>query len=498
MNGDEKSDGAIVPKKRANNAAEAAAERVEERASAKRNTDEFTAARTQSRSTASRDLDSVRKVARMHRDEKFTSLLHYVDVDRLRGSFYSLKRKSAAGSDGLRWADYQEGLEERLVDLHSRIHSGCYRAKPARRTTIPKADGGERKLSIWCLEDKIVQQALVTVLNAVYEEDFLGFSYGFRQGKGQHDALDALSTAIIRRKVDWVLDADIQSFFDQIDHDWMMRFMEHRIADKRVLRLIRKWLKVGVLDEDGNRMPSDCGAAQGAVISPLLANIYLHYVVDLWSLSWRKRRATGDMIIIRYADDIVLGFQSKSDANRYRAELGKRLSKFALKLHPEKTKLIRFGRWAMRDSKRFDGVKPATFDFLGFTHYCTIARANGGFAVGRKTIKGRMVSTLKEIKSELRRRMHRPISETGRWLSRVLTGHLNYFSVPGNYNSLAFFFDRATWLWIRSLRRRSQRHKMTWERFYRIKDIFFPPILVRHPYPKARFDAKTQGRSPVR
>lgn len=386
----------------------------------------------------------MRKAARKHRDERFTSLLHYVDVDRLRESFYSLKRKSAAGSDGLRWVDYQYGLEERLGDLHSRIHGGRYQVKPARRTTIPKADGGERTLSIWCLEDEIVQQAIVTVLNAVYEEDFLGFSYGFRQGKGQHDALDALSTAITRRKVNWVMDADIQSFFGQIDHDWMMRFMEHRIADKRVLRLIRKWLKVGVLDEDGNRMPSDCGAAQGAVISPILANIYLHY------------------------------------------------------LHPTKTKLIRFGHWAMRDSKRYYGVKPATFEFLGFTHYCTIARANGRFAVGRKTIKGRMVATLHVIKSELRRRMHRPISETGRWLSRVLTGHMNYFYVPGNYKSLAYFFIRVERLWIRSLRRRSQRNIMTWARFHRIKTIFFPPIKVQHPYPKARFDTRTQGRSPVR
>ena len=298
--------------------------------------------------------------------------------------------------------------------------------------------------------------------------------------------------------MNWVLDTDIQSFFDEIDHDWMVRFVEHRIADKRVLRLIRKWLKVGVLDEKGYRVPSDRGAAQGAVISPLLANIYLHYALDLWSLCWRKGRATGDMIIIRYADDVVLGFESKSDANRYRAELDKRLAKFTLKLHPKKTKLIRFGRWAMRDSKRFDGVKPATFDFLGFTHYCTVARANGQFAVGRKTIKGRMVATLKILKRELRRRMHRSISETGRWLNRVLTGHLNFFSVPGNYNSLAYFFERVEWLWIRSLRLRSQRHRMTWARFYRIKQIFVPPIIVRHPYPKARFDAKTQGRSPVR
>ena len=498
MNDSEKSDEVILPPKRANNAAEAAAEFVEGRASAKRNIDTLTAARTQSRSTASRSLDGVRKVARMHRDEKFTSLLHYLDVERLRESFYALKRHSAPGCDGLRWKEYQDGLEKRLVDLHDRIHRGSYRAMPARRTQIPKADGGQRSLSIWCLEDKIVQQAVVSVLNAIYEQDFLGFSYGFRGGKSQHDALDALSVGITRRKVNWILDADIQSFFDQIDHDWMLRSLEHRIADRRILRLIRKWLEVGVLNEEGRRLPSERGAAQGAVISPLLANIYLHYVLDLWSLKWRNRCATGDMIIIRYADDVVMGFQLKNEARRFREQLEQRLALFSLNLHPKKTKMIRFGRWARRDSKQLEGVKPKTFDFLGFTHYCTITMLNNRFAVGRKTIKRRMVSSLQVIKRELRRRMHRPIGETGLWLHRVLMGHMNYFYVPGNYRSVAYFFNGVERLWLRSLRRRSQRHRMTWARFRHIRSFFFPPILVKHEYPSSRFDAKTQGRSPVR
>ena len=498
MSRDEKSDEAVVPEKQANKAAEAAAELVEGRASAKRNAEQRSAVRTQSRVTASQGLGSVRKAARKHRSARFTNLLHHVDVTLLRESFHSLKRAAAAGSDGVRWKDYQEGLEERLVDLHTRIHTGRYRAQPARRTTIPKADGSSRSLSIWCLEDKIVQQSVTTVLSAVFEEDFLGFSYGFRQGRGQHDALDALTVGICRRKVNWILDADVQSFFDRIDHDWMMRFMEHRIGDKRLLRLVRKWLKVGVLDEEGNRVPSSRGAAQGAVISPLLANIYLHYVLDLWSNSWRKRRATGDIIIVRYADDVVLGFQSKADANRFREDLDNRLAKFALQLHPKKTKLIRFGRFAMQDSRQFDGAKASTFDFLGFTHYCTVTRTSGRFMVGRKTIKKRMISTLKDIKLSLRQRLHRPIAETGQWLQRVLSGHQNYFGVPCNYGSVQFFFRRVGWYWFRSLRRRSQRHRMTVARFHRIMARYFPAVRVFHPYPAVRFDAKTQGRSPVR
>lgn len=497
MNGAEKSDETIVPWKPANNAAEAAAEPVEGRVSAKGNTSETIASRTQGRIIASSGLAGVREAARKHRDLKFTNLLHHVSVDRLRDSYLSLKRKAAPGVDGERWEDWQEELEDRLKDLHAKIHKGSYRAQPARRTTIPKADGTERILSIWCLVDKVVQQAIVSVLNAIYEVDFLGFSYGFRPGRGQHDALDALSVGLTARKVNWVLDADIQKFFDQMEHDWILRFMEHRIGDRRLLRLIRKWLQVGTQIE-GRRVPCTRGSPQGAVVSPLLANIYLHYVNDLWTQQWREKRASGEMMAIRYADDQVLGFESKSDANRYRAELDRRLAKFGLNLHPEKTKLIRFGRFSLCDSKRFGGRKPATFDFLGFTHFCTCNRTTGKFNVGRKTVKKRMVSKLHDIKRELRRRLHRPIGETGAWLQRILRGHLNYFGVPCNWASLSYFFTRVSRLWLRSLRRRSQRHRMPWQRFRQLLELFFPPIRVTHPYPGARFDAKTQGRSPVR
>lgn len=487
MNVTEKSDGTIVPKRAANNAAEAAAESLEERVPAEGNAVEPTAARTQSRSPASSGIDGVRRAARMHSELKFTNLLHHVSVEMLHESYLSLKRRAAPGVDGERWEDWQPNLKERLTDLHRRLHSGAYRAKPARRTYIPKADGTERALSIWCLEDKVVQQAVVRVLGAIYETDFLGFSYGFREGRGQHDALDALSVALYRRKVNWVLDADIQKFFDQMEHDWVMRFVEHRVADKRILRLIRKWLRVGT-QENGERVECTRGAPQGAVISPLLANIYLHYVADLWAEKWREKRTSGDVIIVRYADDEVFGFQHRSDATRFLADFSERLAKFGLSLHPKKTRLIRFGRFALRDRRREEGVKPETFDFLGFTHYCTVTRVSGRFMVGRKTIKKRMNASLREIKRSLRQRLHRPVAETGEWLSRVLRGHLNYFAVPGNFASLRRFFTKVAWYWMRSLRRRSQRHRMTWVRFNLLRHQFFPPIRLHHPYPNERFD----------
>ena len=497
MHAAEKSDEIIVPLKSANNAVETAAEPMEGRVSTEGNTVEATAAQTQRWSPASSGLDGVRRAARKQRDLKFTNLLHHVSVEQLHEGYLSIERRAAPGVDGERWEDWQADLGDRLRDLHCRIHSGAYRAKPARRIYIPKADGTQRALSVWCLEDKVVQQAVVQVLNMIYESDFLGFSYGFRPGRSQHDALDALAVGLQRCKVSWVLDADIQKFFDQMEHDWVMRFVEHRIADKRVLRLIRKWLRVGTLEE-GVRVPCTRGAPQGAVISPLLANIYLHYVADLWTQQWREKRATGDMVVVRYADDEVLGFQTYHDANRFRVELEKRLAKFGLKLHPEKTRLIRFGRFAMSHCRRRNGGKPETFDFLGFTHYCTTARKTGWFAIGRKTIKKRMVASLQATKSAIRRRMHRPVYETGAWLKRVLRGHLNYFAVPGNQASLSCYFRKVAWYWLRSLRRRSQRHRMDWHRFERLRDRFFPKIVVRHPYPWVRFDATTRGRSPVR
>ena len=497
MNDMEKSDSVIVPLKQTNKGGNNPAESVEERTLAKGNTCLTTTPRTQSRDSVSSGLAGVRKAARKHKQRQFTALLHHVTVEQLRDSYHGLKRQAAQGIDGMTWVEYGKDLERRLTALHHRLHQGSYRAQPARRVYIPKADGSQRALSVWCLEDKLVQQALTTVLNAIYEADFLGFSYGFRPGRGQHDALDALTVGLNRRKVNWVLDADIQSFFDHMDHDWILTFLKHRIGDKRVLRLVRKWLTVGVMTETG-RERLDRGAPQGAVISPLLANIYLHYVLDLWTQQWRRRTATGDMIVTRYADDIVLGFQYDSDARRFRRDLAVRLEQFELNLHPQKTQLIRFGRFARQQCRAYGEGKPPTFDFLGFTHYCTIARTNGRFMVGRKSIKKRVRSQLREIKHALRVRLHRPIGETGVWLQRMLHGHLNYYAVPGNQPSLRYFFQCVRRYWFQSLRRRSQRHRMNWQRFNLLWQRFAPPILLAQDYPARRFDAKTRGRSPVR
>jgi retron-type reverse transcriptase len=395
-------------------------------------------------------------------------LLHHITVELLEQSYYALKRNSAPGIDGVTWRAYGENLEEKLTELHARVHRGGYRARPARRTYIPKSDGSQRPLSVLCLEDKIVQQAVVFVLEAIFEADFLGFSYGFRPGRGQHDALDALHAGIYRRRVNWVLDADIQGFFDAMSHDWMMRFRSH------------------------------VGTPQGAVISPILANIYLHYVFDLWTQAWRRKKASGDVTVIRYADDIVLGFEHEQEAQAFLQDLRERMRSFELALHPDKTRLIRFGRHAAEQRGRLGQGKPETFDFLGFTHFCTRSRITGAFVIGRKTIKKRMRAQLQAIKMELRRRWHDTIAETGAWLNRVLIGHLNYYAVPLNARSLTWFLTRVRVLWRRALLRRSQRARMTWERFRRLTDRYFPPVRILHPLPCHRFDAKTRGRSPVR
>lgn len=489
MNGIEKSDNVVVPMKLMNKGVNPPAESVEERTLTKGNIHQATAVRTQCRVTTSSGLVDVRKAARTHRKLKFTAPLHHINIDLLRESYYSLKRQSAPGIDGMTWAAYETDLENRLKALHCRVHQGRYRAQPARRVTIPKADGTQRALSIWCVEDKIVQQAVTTVLNAIYEVDFLGISYGFRPGRSQHDALDALTVGLNRRKVNFVLDADIQSFFDTIDHDWLLTFLKHRIGDKRLLRLIRKWLTVGV-ENDTGRERLDRGAPQGAVISPLLANIYLHYVLDLWAHQWRERNAKGDVIMVRYADDCVLGFQYQAEAKRFQRDMQQRLQQFGLSLHPKKTQLIRFGRFARRDSHQAGQSKPATFDFLGFTHYCTKSRSKGHFIVGRKTIKKRMRSQLAEIKLQLRKRLHDPVGQTGTWLRRVLQGHLNYYAVPGNSRSLRYFFTRVWRYWMRSLRRRSQRHRLSWSRYDQLWARFAPRVLILHAYPARRFDAK--------
>ena len=483
----EKSDPAIVAAKSANEAVSAVEERVERRAGAKGNASGQSTSRTQGRGDVSHALDRVRTAARERKTERFTALLHHIDDDLLGQSFLALKRGAAPGVDGVTWRDYAADLERNLADLRDRIHRGAYRALPSRRVYIPKPDGKQRPLAVAALEDKIVQRAAATVLNSIYEEDFLGFSYGFRPGRGPHDALDALAVAIETRKVNFILDADIQSFFDRVSHDWLVRFLEHRIGDTRMLRLILKWLKVGVL-EDGIVTPGELGTGQGSVISPLLANVYLHYVFDLWAEQWRRREASGEMIIVRYADDIVVGFQHEADARRFWDDMGKRLEEFALTLHPDKTRLIEFGRYAAANRQRRGLGKPETFDFLGLKHICGRTR-RGRFQLRRHSRRDRMRAKLREIKDELRRRMHKPIPEQGRWLGQVVGGFFGYHAVPTNSAALSAFRYHVKDLWRRTLRRRSQKDGFTWARIERIADAFLPKPLIRHPWPNTRFAA---------
>jgi group II intron reverse transcriptase/maturase len=406
----------------------------------------------------------------------------------LRDSFYALKRQAAPGVDGVTWKGYEAGLEDRIRDLHSRVHRGSYRAKPSRRVYIPKADGRQRPLGIAALEDKIVQQAVVTILNQIYEADFLGFSYGSRPGRSQHQALDALVVGMERRQVNWVLDADIRGFFDNVDHEWMLRFLQHRIADRRILRLIQKWLKAGV-SEDGVWSETKVGTPQGAVASPLLANIYLHYVFDLWVEAWRKKCARGQVIVVRYVDDTVMGFERRDDAERFLRDLGERMRKFGLELHPDKTRLIEFGRHAERNRKQRGEKKPETFDFLGFTHLCGKTSKWGRFMVLRKTSSKRMRAKLRQIKQLLLARKHDPVPQTGEWLRSVVQGYFNYHAVPGNGCSMGKFREQVARYWRLALRRRSQKSRMTWDRFRPLAQRWLPVQRVLHPFPRQRFDA---------
>jgi RNA-directed DNA polymerase len=466
------------------------AERVEERGLAKGNPRQQNAPRTPCRQGAHSALERIRQAARRDRKLRFTALLHHVyNPEMLREAYFGLKREAAPGVDRMTWRQYGEALEDNLQDLSGRLKRGAYRAKPVRRVFIPKADGRQRPLGVTALEDKIVQRATVEVLNAIYETDFLGFSYGFRPGRSQHNALDALYTGLLTKKVNWVLDADIRGYFDAIDHGWLVKFVEHRIADRRVVRLIQKWLNAGVL-EDGTRTRSEQGTPQGGSASPLLANVYLHYVFDLWAQRWRQTQAHGDVIVVRYADDIVVGFQRKSDAERFRAELSERLNKFALELHPDKTRLIEFGPHAATNRKRRCQGKPETFDFLGFKHICGKKR-NGRFTVIRQTIRKRLQAKLKQVKTELRRRLHDPVPEVGKWLRSVVGGHVRYYGVPTNSRALGVFRYRVGWLWYRSLRRRSQKTRLTWERMRRLIDRWLPPARICHPYPLRRLGVIT-------
>jgi len=471
-----------------NKAGRPAAEPVERRAGTEGNADQQSTHRTQSRARVTQALDRVRQAARRRKKEQFTALYHHINVDLLRTAFYALKRKAAPGVDGMTWQDYEADLEPRLGDLHGRVLRGAYRPQPSRRTYIPKADGKQRPLAIAALEDKIVQGATVMVLNAIYEGDFLGFSYGFRPGRGPHDALDALWVAIDRRKVNWILDADLRDFFGSVSQDWLVRFLEHRIGDKRIIRLIRKWLKAGIL-EDGVVMASDRGTGQGSVISPLLANIYLHYSFDLWAERWRRQEARGDMIVVRYADDLIVGFEHEEEARRFLDAIRERLGEFALSLHPDKTRLIEFGRQAAADRTKRGLGKPETFTFLGLTHICGKSR-RGGFLIKRKSRNDRMRAKLKEIKEELRRRIHQPIPEQGEWLTQVVLGFFNYHAVPTNYRALAAFRSHVARLWHRSLVRRSQRSKITWERMTNLINDLLPRPKILHPWPADRFAVK--------
>jgi group II intron reverse transcriptase/maturase len=433
----------------------------------------------------SQALERIRQVAKERKKERFTALFHHISIDLLDEAFFELKQDAAAGVDGLTWQDYEANLERNLEDLHDRVQRGAYRALPSRRTYIPKPDGQQRPLAVAALEDKIVQRAAVAVLNAIYEEDFLGFSYGFRPGRCAHDALDALFVGINSTKVNWILDADIRSFFDEISQQWLVRFLEHRIGDRRIIRLIQKWLKVGVL-EDGIVTVSERGTGQGSVISPLLANIYLHYALDLWAERWRRREATGDMIIVRYADDFIVGFQHEADARRFLDEMRERLQEFALSLHPDKTRLIEFGRFAAANRKQRGLDKPETFNFLGFTFICGKSR-QGFFLLKRETRRDRMRAKLRMVKQEMRRRMHQPIPEQGRWLWHVVRGYFNYHAVPMNTRALAVFRAEIARSWNRVLNRRSQKATLTRARMDRLIDDWLPKPRILHPWPDKRF-----------
>ena len=485
MHGRKKSDSVIVAGKPTNKAAMVAAEPAEPRTGTKGNARQQNTLRTQCRKRVSQALGRVRQAARQRKKERFTALLHHISIDLLREAFWALKRKAAPGVDGLTWPTYEADLDRNLTDLHERVHRGAYRALPSRRTYIPKADGKRRPLAVAALEDKIVQRATAAVLNAIYEEDFLGYSYGFRPKRGQHDALDALVVGIRSRRVNFIFDADVASFFDSVSKDWLVRFVEHRIGDVRIIRLIQKWLKAGVL-EDGVVTVSEKGTGQGSVISPLLANVYLHYVFDLWAERWRRREATGDMILMRYADDIVVGFEHEADARRFWDDMRKRFEEFSLSLNPDKTRLIEFGRFAADRRARRGLGKPETFNFLGFTFICE-RNNRGQFLVKRITRRDRMRATLRKIKEELRRRMHQSIPEQGAWLKQVVGGFFAYHAVPTNGAALRAFYYYVERIWIRTLRRRSQKDRFSWQRVHRLAADWLPQPRILHPYPDKRF-----------
>src|SRR5205807_2280756 len=485
MNEHGKSDRPIVPEKSPNKARLMAAEGMEGRGVAKGNLDQQNMFRTQSREDMPSALERVREAARKSKETRFTALFHYVyDPEMREYAYKQLKKNAAPGVDGETWRHYGEELEANLQDLSHRLQRGAYRARPVRRRFIPKSDGRMRPLGVTALEDKIVQRAVVEVMNAIYEQDFAEFCYGFREGRSQHDALDALYLGIEEKKVNWILDVDIRAFFDSLSQTWLVKFVEHRIGDRRVVRLIQKWLRAGVLEE-GKLTVSEEGTPQGGSISPLLANVYLHYVLDQWLQVWQRKNARGEMIVVRFADDIVLGFQNQAEAEQLQRELRERMKKFNLELHPEKTRLLEFGRFAAQNRKERGEGKPETFNFLGFTHICG-KTWKGRFAVWRQTIRKRMQAKLKALDQELRKRMHNPMQEVGQWLKAVVGGHFRYYGVPTNSTALRNFRYRVSCLWRQVLGRRSQFGYVTWQRMQRLIDRWLLPARICHPYPSRR------------
>lgn len=481
------SDSPVVPMKSSNKTMKVVAEKMEERGLTKGNSTEQNICRTQGRENMKSALNRIRQSAKSDKDQKFSALLHHIySLDTLREAYYGIKRNASTGIDGKTWRDYGRNLEENIQELSNKLKRGAYRAKTVLRVFIPKVDGNQRPIGIIALEDKIVQRATVIVLNSIYEVDFVGFSYGFRPGRNPHKALDALNIGIRRKKINWIVDADISSYFSSINQDWLLRFIEHRLADKRVIRLIKKWLKAGVLEENIVTQ-NERGTQQGGSISPLLANIYLHYVFDLWANKWREKKAQGDVIIVRFADDIITGFQNKAEADLFMRHLKLRLQKFDLSLHPDKTRLIEFGRFAEERIGKRGGGKPGTFTFLGFTHICGKTR-KGRFKIIRKTSKKKLRDKLKEIKVILRKRIHWSIREVGKWLRSVVQGHMNYFAVPDNIGDIQRFRHNVSRLWFRSLKRRSQKHRLNWEIMWKIKEKWLPGARIIHPYPEMRFE----------
>jgi group II intron reverse transcriptase/maturase len=490
MSGHGKSDNSTVPRKSSDKVRQRTTEKMEGRELAKGKTLEQATLRTQGREGVPSTLERIREAAQKDRKQRFTALLHHVyAIERLRESYFRLKREATPGIDGETWRHYGEKLEENLQNLTERLKRGAYRARPVQRVYIPKADGRQRPIGVPVLEDKIVQRAVAEVMGAIYEQDFLGFSYGFRPGRSAHQALDALTVGLMTKKVSWVLDADIRGFFDTLDHGWLVKFVEHRIGDRRIVRLIRKWLRAGVLEE-GKRVQREIGTVQGGSISPLLANIYLHYVFDLWVRQWRKKQAQGEVIVVRYCDDFIVGFQHRQEAERFLAELHERLRRFGLELHPDKTRILEFGRFARENRNRRKERKPETFNFLGFTHICSQTR-KGIFTVLRKTMRMRRQAKLKEVYQELKRRMHDPVPEQGAYLRSVVGGHIRYYGVPMNGPSVSAFRKEVCQLWWRVLKRRSHKHRLVWDRMKRLMDRWLPPARVCHPYPLVRLGVIT-------